>query len=355
MKEKSKRVLYYDLLNIAACIAVIALHHNGLVHTFTGDKIWKECLLVEVGFYWAVPIFLMLSGATLMNYRKKYSTKTFFSKRLSRVVFPWIFWSFVMIAQKIIEGQYTLESCRPKAVLSILLNCEIENVYWFFPVIIGIYMFLPLLSQLAQEQYRKTLWYIVGYGVLVNGTVPLLCEVAGIQWNGSLLSPLNGYYTFFILGYLLSTEDICKKWRIIIYVNGFLCACIRYCGIYYLSFRDGTKNSLLFNYEQVHVFGLAIAVFVLFKYIQWDKALNVTIQNGVSKIAGCSLGVYLIHICVMTYEKKIFHIQESSLWWRNWGGYLNNIHNLSFDCNGCKTYSSYKKDFSIKRKVVANG
>ena len=37
MKEKSKRVLYYDLLNIAACIAVIALHHNGLVHTFTGD------------------------------------------------------------------------------------------------------------------------------------------------------------------------------------------------------------------------------------------------------------------------------------------------------------------------------
>lgn len=150
----------------------------------------------------------------------------------------------------------------------------------------------------------------------------LLCEVAGIQWNGSLLSPLNGYYTFFILGYLLSTEDICKKWRIIIYVNGFLCACIRYCGIYYLSFRDGTKNSLLFNYEQFHVFGLAIAVFVLFKYIQWDKALNVTIQNGVSKIAGCSLGVYLIHICVMTYEKKIFHIQESSLWWRNWGGIL---------------------------------
>ena len=84
-------------------------------------------MLVEVGFYWAVPIFLMLSGATLMNYREKYSTKTFFSKRLSRVVFPWIFWSFVMLTQKVIEGQYTLESCRPKAVLSILLNCEIEN------------------------------------------------------------------------------------------------------------------------------------------------------------------------------------------------------------------------------------
>ena len=39
MKTK-KRILYYDMLNIAACIAVIALHHNGLVHVFTGDSVW---------------------------------------------------------------------------------------------------------------------------------------------------------------------------------------------------------------------------------------------------------------------------------------------------------------------------
>ena len=35
-EEKEKRILYYDLLNISACIAVIALHHNGLVHIFQG-------------------------------------------------------------------------------------------------------------------------------------------------------------------------------------------------------------------------------------------------------------------------------------------------------------------------------
>ena len=45
--EKPKRILYYDLLNIAACMAVIALHHNGLVHNFTGDLLWKQCLFAE--------------------------------------------------------------------------------------------------------------------------------------------------------------------------------------------------------------------------------------------------------------------------------------------------------------------
>ena len=76
MKD-NPRVLYYDLLNIAACVAVIALHHNGLFHIFTGDRVWKECMIAEVGFYWAVPVFLMLSGATLLDYRNKYTTKVF--------------------------------------------------------------------------------------------------------------------------------------------------------------------------------------------------------------------------------------------------------------------------------------
>ena len=43
-----KRVLYYDLLNIAACIAVIALHHNGLVHIFQGGtKFGKNVLWLK--------------------------------------------------------------------------------------------------------------------------------------------------------------------------------------------------------------------------------------------------------------------------------------------------------------------
>ena len=75
---QKKRVLYFDVLNILACIAVISLHHNGVVHTYSNSWTWKTALLVETGAYWAVPVFLMLSGATLMNYRKNYDTVTFF-------------------------------------------------------------------------------------------------------------------------------------------------------------------------------------------------------------------------------------------------------------------------------------
>ena len=68
-----KRVLYFDILNIFACFSVICLHHNSIVHSFMGDTAWKQALIVEVLFYWAVPVFLMLSGANLMNYRERYT------------------------------------------------------------------------------------------------------------------------------------------------------------------------------------------------------------------------------------------------------------------------------------------
>ena len=54
---QKKRVLYFDVLNILACIAVISLHHNGVVHTYSNSWTWKTALIVETGAYWAVPVF----------------------------------------------------------------------------------------------------------------------------------------------------------------------------------------------------------------------------------------------------------------------------------------------------------
>lgn len=83
--QKNNHIFYLDILNIFACFAVLMLHHNGIVHTynvFTAP--WKEALIFEVIFYWAVPVFFMITGATLLNYRKRYSTKAFFQKRILR-------------------------------------------------------------------------------------------------------------------------------------------------------------------------------------------------------------------------------------------------------------------------------
>lgn len=81
---KQKRVIYFDVLNILAIIAVVAMHMNGIVHLNPNIRAWNTSLVVDCIMYWAVSVFMMLSGATLMNYREKYDTKTFFKKSLQK-------------------------------------------------------------------------------------------------------------------------------------------------------------------------------------------------------------------------------------------------------------------------------
>lgn len=47
--------------------------------------------VIESVMYFAVPCFFMISGANLMDYRKRYGTKTFLIKRTKKTIIPYIF------------------------------------------------------------------------------------------------------------------------------------------------------------------------------------------------------------------------------------------------------------------------
>ncbi len=43
------------------------MHCNGIVHFYDNSRAWKESMVVETLCYWAVPVFFMITGATLWN------------------------------------------------------------------------------------------------------------------------------------------------------------------------------------------------------------------------------------------------------------------------------------------------
>lgn len=82
-----KRILYFDVLNILACICVIWLHCNSVLYSYDpGAGLWRLSLFVQVICHFAVPAFFMISGANLMNYREKYSTAEFIKRRFLRTL-----------------------------------------------------------------------------------------------------------------------------------------------------------------------------------------------------------------------------------------------------------------------------
>lgn len=195
-----KRILYFDILNILSCIAVIALHHNSRIWKFEVSNGWRLSLFIECFFYWAVPIFLMISGANLLNYREKYDTKVFLKKRVLKTVIPWFVWSLIVLIWKIKTSQLVLEEKTLTYLLDLILNYKVENVYWFFGALFACYLAIPVFSMLVKE--RKILWYIVGMNFIFLSCVPILQLVSKIQFT--LDVPVVGSLIIYvILGYLL--------------------------------------------------------------------------------------------------------------------------------------------------------
>lgn len=320
---KNKRIIYLDILNIIAILAVIAMHCNGLIHGNPNTKAWNTSLIIECICYFAVPLFFMISGANLMKYRQRYSTKEFYKKRCKKVVIPFIVWAIIMFIWKIfIIKTINVQSVNSpiKLINSFFSNKE-EPTYYFMFEIMAIYLIMPLLSLLAKEEHKKTLWFIVGLYFVVNATIPNIAPLLGIKLYDSFKVPLNGYTIYVILGYLLSETSIEKKRKIYIYIGAVVGLIYRYVSTFILSKAAGQVIKITWGYGSWHCILLTISIFILVKDLNIINKIknNEEIQKIISKIAGCSFGIYLIHMIVKYYYINVFNINTASWQFRTLG------------------------------------
>ncbi len=309
--KPQKRVAYFDVLNIAATFGVIMLHCNGIAHTYSETLAWYQALLVEVLIYWPVPIFFMLSGATLMGYRERYSTADFFKRRVFRTAIPFVIWSVISaLVKKMNPFEMGI-----RVFIGKIFNIGIENVYWFFIPLFCVYLAMPVISLL--KDHRRVLWYMAGGTFLLSSLLPFLSDYVGLAWNRGLTMVTCGdYLMYVVLGYLLSTQELSKNRRVIIYALGTFGAALRYVMTVLLSRRDGVINKEFFSYKAYYAVFLAVAVFVWFKNSRIIEKLQQypRVTAVIKTVSGCSFGIYLSHMIIY---RSLSRIWPTGCWeWR---------------------------------------
>lgn len=318
MKENSQnreRFLYIDVLNIFACLSVIFMHCNGIVHSYTNTRAWYESMVVETLAYWAVPIFFMISGAMLMDYRNKYDTVQYFKKRILKTVIPFIVWTIISLVFKIFTNFIVVEKS-VSYIVGMFTNTTVESVYWFFIPLFMVYLSLPVISLI--KDHTKVLIYMVVCAFVIYSVYPTVCVALSIPMNGNFIFPVaGGYMMFSILGYLLFKTELSKKNQIVIYILGFLGICIRYAGTVVLSVKSDTLDTMFWGHLNFPSVFLAIAVFVAAKSIPWERIFfNVQFKKVIMKLSSASYGVYLIHMIVYRSMLLYTGINEASYRWR---------------------------------------
>lgn len=124
-----KKKIYIQILGVIACLAVVAMHVNGCFWQFSYDRYWITANIIECICYFAVPIFFMISGATLLNYRKRYTTAVFFKKRFGKTLVPFLIWSVISAI-----WYYIVYHARPEGIREVvdgILNTRYVDIYWF--------------------------------------------------------------------------------------------------------------------------------------------------------------------------------------------------------------------------------
>lgn len=306
---QNKRILYFDIINIISCFSVIALHCNGYVHKLDhSDTLWWLHVLIEVMFYNAVPLFFMLSGATLIGYHKKYDTKTFFNKRIKKTVVPYIFmstlFSILYIYTKFGEDSW-VNICKD-VVIGLITGKVPFTTYWFFIPLFLLYAFMPFISimmdHLSNKQQRLLILLLFIFQACL---APIICfsdrGLSAYEFMQGL--PFCNYVIYILLGYYISHYPVEQDNHVlfILILLSVLLMIGRYFMVYNLTSHD--KNA--FTYTAAYAVIPSATIFMVIKRMCIKKLGGASISMFLSSR---SFGVFLIQQFVITI---MFHFVDS--------------------------------------------
>ena len=123
-------MIWLDAARVAAIVAVVLLHVSASVVTQAplGSTVWWVGNGYDALVRWCVPVFVMVSGALLLDARKTESLATFYRKRAARIALPLLFWSVVYVLW---NYRHAWDQLRPADVLHSVARGWPHYHLWF--------------------------------------------------------------------------------------------------------------------------------------------------------------------------------------------------------------------------------
>lgn len=306
---KTKRIEYIDLANVISTFAVVILHTNGCFWDFSRERYWLTADVIESLFIFAVPVFFMISGISLMDYQKKYDTKIYLKKRFSKTVIPFLFWTFmgllfdIFFLHTVKASDLTL-----KVLVDGFINNHFVQIYWFFMPLFGIYLSIPLFASIEEEKRVELFKYLFLIGFIFNGTIPFLLSAFHIDMAWPLgINVVSGYAIFVVMGYLIHKIDFTLNQRCIIYILGLAGLLMHFGGTYYESYALGDVSQIYKNLTYAPIVMYSGAFLLFIKQIS-EKVMKTNISKYVHFIKKYTFPIYLMHYYIIEILNRYLHL-----------------------------------------------
>lgn len=316
--HEQEKKQWIKLVNVVSCIAVVFLHTNGCFWTFSKERYWFTANIIECVFYFAVPCFFMISGATLMDYRERYTLKTYFEKRAKKTLIPYLAWSTIGILYSLALGTISTSNISLGFIWDAYINSSVVSIYWFFPVLFGLYMTIPVLAAVEKDARKEVFAMAAAAMFIFESSIPLVLTIWGKQvvWNNAINVQMGGYVLYLLVGYLIYEYSLSTRQRATIYILGIIGLLMHICGTYYLSINAGEIVQTYKGYVNLPCIMYSTAIFVWCRY-NADKVMNNAIARSfVETINPHTLSIYLLQFFIYSTMIRAFDINTISIFYR---------------------------------------
>lgn len=300
MKEKNinERNISFDLLRILAALGVVCIHST--------IYYWKDYKPNSLEFLifnifnclgrCSVPLFFMISGAFLLQ---RESNQKYVFRKVGRLLFIYVIWSALYAFSELGNAIFNFQFSQWMHYFA-----DAKFHLWFLPVMICIYIILPILYAVVHYENGKYLHYamslFVVFGICKSTLIVLFPQNIYLSTIlGKFHVELCEYTGYFLLGYylLINGRKIAKLyWALIVYVAVVTFTVI---ATQIASVNQQGINNIFNSYFSFPVFCEAVCVFILFRDSNIVSKCSLRVSKTVVYVAETSLGIYLLHPFVM--------------------------------------------------------
>lgn len=300
------RIFYYDCLRLMAIIGIIFCH-TSLFYLVSDMGTFNFYIS---SFYdcfrdFSVPIFVMLSGALLLN--RKDTLMSFLRRRFSRIFVPFLFWSAVYI---IYSSLFITKSFDIAHASDIFFGKggTLGVIFWFVWMIVIIYFGIFTVNKIGEKFDFGPRFFNALAAMSLIFILIRQFNLISVGYEYSLIFYFISFLSYAFIGYFLANGmHACGK-------TNFKTAAVMFSAIsffLYVFYICGyvVPQSMLagkftyMGYFTVLICAISSCVFLMFKYLDKTDS-SAKIRDGrygklITELSRYSYGIFLAHYLIL--------------------------------------------------------
>lgn len=298
MTTRQTSINQFSVMRILGCVSIVLLHSlfASKVYFVNEMSSWDSAfeLYAEHLLMWGVPLFLMITGALLLDSSRELPLNKLLFKYVRRILIALIIFTFLFQSL-----EFFMEGAGEKeGIVKFILIGGLENLIfakswahlWYLYMIIGLYLWMPMFKGFVsgcKTGDEKNIRYLIIIMLIFTSIVPSLNKIFGNVGFGIPVETVYPLYLF--LGYYLFNF----RPKMITGITLFLVTTV--CIILVTPHQMGGGSGVDFfksltEYSSVLIVGQTAGIFIIF------NSISIKFSSIVHAVDDCTFGIYLMHM-----------------------------------------------------------